>query len=732
MARTDDHIAIPPSLRGGGSMGAAIRAFDWARTPLGPNAHWPSELKTAVGLMLGASQPVCIAFGPELTSLYNDGYLAIVGDKHPDGLGAPYASLWAEIWEEFAPIVAATMAGQAQQLVDVPIPLAGCADTPIGHYTFSFAALRNEAGDATGFYCAATQTSNAVDAERRLRESEARLRFTGELDEHLRASTDADSAMRAAAKHLALHLNASRTAYADVDADSDRFIIRDDYTVPGLESSAGTYSLDLFGPRAAADMRSGKTLIIRDMGAELAMGEGREMFLSIGISAIVCCPLVKQGRLVAMMAVHQNTPRDWREDEVALVESIVERCWAHVQRVGAEARLREINETLEARVEARTAELLQAQEALRQSQKLESMGQLTGGVAHDFNNLLTPIIGSLDMLVRRKIGSDRERRLIDGALQSAERAKTLVQRLLAFARRQPLQPTAVDVESVIDGLGELIGSTLGPTILIRKDLAPGLPPAVADANQLEMALLNLAVNARDAMPQGGTVTIAAARESVYGAHPAGLGRGHYVRIAVSDTGAGMDAATLARAVEPFFSTKGIGRGTGLGLSMVHGLASQLGGGLAIDSIVGEGTTVTLWLPLSAMALSEESQSTRPFEQRNARGRVLLVDDEQLVRMSTAGMLEEMGYEVVEAQSAEEALEMVDRGVTADLLITDHLMPGLSGADLARRLHVLSPQMKVLIVSGYAEAEGISPDLPRLSKPFRAAELGASLEALTTV
>lgn len=710
-------------------MGAAIRAFDWTSTPLGPPVQWPSELKTAVGLMLGASQPVYIAFGPELTSLYNDAYLPIVGNKHPAGLGAPYAQLWAEIWDTFRPIVESTMQGDSQHFVDLPIALGGRPDLPLGYFTFSYTALRDEAGFASGFYCAATETTNAVHVERRLRESEARLRFLGELDERLRASADASSALRAAAEHVARHLNASRTAYADVDADNDRFIIRDDYTVEGLPSSAGIYSLDLFGPRAAAEMRRGQTLIIRDMADELALGEGREMFLSIGIGAIICCPLIKDGLLVAMIAVHQNAPRDWQDDEVRLVEAVVERCWAHVERVGAQARLLESNETLEARVQERSAELLLAQEALRQSQKLESMGQLTGGVAHDFNNLLTPIIGSLDMLMRRGGGSEREQRLIDAALQSAERARTLVQRLLAFARRQPLQAAAVDVRAVIEGMAGLIVSTVAPTIEVRLDLGESVPPAWADANQLEMALLNLSVNARDAMEQGGLLTIATARETVAAARPDGLSAGDYVRLAVTDTGAGMDETTIARAVEPFFSTKGVGRGTGLGLSMVHGLASQLGGGLTIESELGRGTTISLWLPISTEPVATEG--TRPphaFGQ-SAKGEVLLVDDEELVRMSTAGMLEDLGYKVVEARSGEEAIGFLEQGTQPDLLITDHLMPGMTGAELARRARSIHSNLRVLLVSGYAEVDGVAPDLPRLAKPFRSAELAASLNAL---
>ncbi|KFL45982.1 signal transduction histidine kinase [Sphingobium sp. ba1] len=378
---------------------------------------------------------------------------------------------------------------------------------------------------------------------------------------------------------------------------------------------------------------------------------------------------------------------------------------------------------------AREEELLQTQEALRQSQKLESMGQLTGGVAHDFNNLLTPIIGSLDLLMRRGLGSERERRLIDGALQSAERAKTLVQRLLAFARRQPLQPKAVALDDLVTGMASLVSSTIGPKIDLRVNIADDLPPARADANQLEMAILNLSVNARDAMPGGGELTISASRASVRGRHPAGLRVGHYVRLSVADTGIGMDEATRARAIEPFFSTKGIGKGTGLGLSMAHGLAAQLGGGLTIISAPGEGTTVELWLPVSPDAIGSDDQIRVLPRISVARGTALLVDDEELVRMSTADMLNDLGYDVVEAKSAEEALHLIEAGVAPTILVTDHLMPGMNGEELARSLRTRMPDLPVLIVSGYAEAEGIAPDLPRLTKPFRNAELADRLETI---
>jgi len=373
--------------------------------------------------------------------------------------------------------------------------------------------------------------------------------------------------------------------------------------------------------------------------------------------------------------------------------------------------------------------LAAAEEQLRQAQKMEAMGQLTGGVAHDFNNLLTPIVGALDLLQRKGLGGEREQRLISGGLQSAERAKTLVQRLLAFARRQPLQATAVDVAGVVAGMADLIESTTGPQIRVAVDVANGLPAAKADPNQLEMALLNLAVNARDAMPTGGTLRITASVEQVGPSHRSKLNSGRYILLSVADTGSGMDEATLARAVEPFFSTKGVGKGTGLGLSMVHGLASQLGGALTVQSRLGVGTNIELWLPLNPVPVTSDT-TRQELRTKTGSGTALLVDDEDLVRASTADMLTDLGYSVVEAPSAEEALQHIRNGVHPDLLVTDHLMPGMNGTDLARIISSERPGVKILLVSGYAEAEGIAPDLPRLTKPFRSDELAESLAGIS--
>jgi PAS domain S-box-containing protein len=377
----------------------------------------------------------------------------------------------------------------------------------------------------------------------------------------------------------------------------------------------------------------------------------------------------------------------------------------------------------------RDEELNAAQELLRQSQKMEAMGSLTGGVAHDFNNLLAPIIGSLDLLQRRQLGSEREQRLIDGALQSAERARLLVQRLLAFARRQPLQPRPVDIGALVSGMAGLVSSTTGPQIQVEVQIANGLPAAFADPNQIEMAILNLSVNARDAIGGGGgTLRISADEEVIREGHRSGLEPGRYVRLSVADTGSGMDEATLARAIEPFFSTKGVGRGTGLGLSMAHGLASQLGGALLIESRPGLGTNVEMWLPATEDAVRRQDAVQGPDKPLRT-GKALLVDDEDLVRASTADMLTELGYSVEVAGSAEEALELFDGERRFDLLVTDHLMPGMTGTELARLVRSRQPATRTLVISGYADVDGVAPDLPRLTKPFRKNDLSSKLNEL---
>lgn len=391
------------------------------------------------------------------------------------------------------------------------------------------------------------------------------------------------------------------------------------------------------------------------------------------------------------------------------------------------ASLAELNTALEARVVERTAQLERAQEMARQSQKMETIGQLTGNVAHDFNNLLTPIMGSLDLILARQTINGGVLRSVGAAMEAAERAKLLVQRLLAFARRQPLAPSPVDIRQLIGGMRDLLASSLGPRIALSFDIDADLPPAMGDRHQLEMGLLNLAVNARDAMPEGGVLAIIADR-GLGEIRPASLAHGDFVRILVRDDGTGMDQATLAQAVEPFFSTKDAGHGTGLGLSMVDGLVAQLGGTMEINSAPGAGTTIILWLPVARQRPAEPDPVQLPHAEDPNPGTALVIDDEMRVRTATASMLNALGYETIEAASAAEALDKLDHGLDPTIVITDHLMPGMTGAELALRLRQERPALPVMIVSGYQGIDLLAPEVVRLSKPFRQVHLSASIAA----
>lgn len=379
--------------------------------------------------------------------------------------------------------------------------------------------------------------------------------------------------------------------------------------------------------------------------------------------------------------------------------------------------------------ERREAEraLDQARETLFQTQKIESIGQLTGGVAHDFNNLLTAVLSSLELLRKHVPADPRLAGLVDNAIQGAERGISLTQRMLSFARRQELNPKPVNIAALIKGMTDLLQRSLGPMVAIETRFPPEIGTVLADPNQLELAVLNLATNARDAMPEGGTIIIAAREENApVVAGQRDLAPGRYLCLSVADTGEGMDEETLARAREPFFTTKGIGKGTGLGLSMVHGMAEQSGGRLVVRSRSGEGTTAEIWLPMAGSA-AEEAAPLQPQSTDAASDarplRILAVDDDALVLMNTAALLEDLGHGVVEASSGTEALAALRREGPFDLVITDHAMPHMTGAQLFETIKQEWPGLPVVLATGYAELpSGADPSLLRLAKPFWQADL----------
>ena len=390
------------------------------------------------------------------------------------------------------------------------------------------------------------------------------------------------------------------------------------------------------------------------------------------------------------------------------------------------AELARTNAELEQRVEQRTREREEALAQVHEMQKMESLGQLTGGVAHDFNNLLMVILGNLQLLRKRVPDEQRFARLIDGAIKGAERGATLTKRMLAFARRQELKPETVEVMRLIGGMEEMLRRTLGTTIQINIDLQSDLPAIRVDPNQLELALLNLTLNARDAMPLGGRLEISAHCTPAANGPP-GLVAGEYVCLAVADSGTGMDETTVKRATEPFFTTKGAGKGTGLGLSMVHGLAAQSGGAMRISSRVGAGTCVELWLPTAERIAAP---SVGPLAIRTGAAlcyRIMVVDDDPLIGSATAAMLEDLGHIVIETASGTRALEVLRSGPMVDLVITDQAMPGMTGTQLSRKIRRYWPGLPIILATGYADLpNGEDPGLPRLSKPYQQEELAVMI------
>jgi PAS domain S-box-containing protein len=370
--------------------------------------------------------------------------------------------------------------------------------------------------------------------------------------------------------------------------------------------------------------------------------------------------------------------------------------------------------------------------ALRQSQKMEAIGQITGGVAHDFNNLLMAVLANLELLRKRLPEGAGLNRYIDGAMQGANRGVSLTQRLLAFARKQDLQSEAVDIAALLRNMENLLERSAGPGIRLRYDVAPRMAPAQADPNQLELAILNLIVNARDAMPSGGEIVVEA-HERRLDRPDRELASGRYVCIRVIDTGTGMDEDTVQRAIEPFFSTKETGKGTGLGLSMVHGMAMQLGGGLRLQSAQGKGTTVEIWLPIAvaaAAAATAEGGAATAAPATDRKATILVLDDDALISMSMVDMLEDLGHTVIEANTPQKALEIIGSKAALDLLITDYAMPQMNGGELAVAAKKLRPDLPILLATGYADIpSGIHVDLPRISKPYDQASLADQIAVL---
>ncbi len=579
------------------------------------------------------------------------------------------------------------------------------------------------------------------------RQAEARQGALLRLTDRLRDVTDPAAIAYEASRLLGETLEVSRVGYGVVDLQAETITIERDWNAPGVTTLAGVLHFRGYGSYID-DLKHGRTVAIADARRDPRTRAGAEALASITALSFVNMPLVEQGGFVALLYANHAAARTWSQAQLMLMREVAERVRVATERTRAEAdsrrqaaELAHLNATLEAEVAKRTAELMVAEEQLRQSQKMEAVGQLTGGIAHDFNNLLTGIIGSLEMLSTR-IAQGRLKdvdRYALAAQGAAKRAAALTHRLLAFSRRQTLDPRPVDANRLVAGMEELVRRTVGPSIHLDVVAAGGLWPILVDANQLENALLNLCINARDAMPEGGRVTIETGNRwlDARAARERDLTPGQYVSLCVSDTGAGMAPEVVGKAFDPFFTTKPLGQGTGLGLSMIYGFVRQSGGQVRIYSEPGQGAMICLYLPRH---LGEAEQAETPAEMaeapRAAAGEtVLVVDDEPTVRMLVTEVLEELGYAALEAADGASGLKLLQSDVRVDLLVTDVGLPGgMNGRQMADAARLTRPGLKVLFITGYAENAVVGnghlePGMHVVTKPFAMEALAVRIRDL---
>ncbi|NYH48105.1 UNVERIFIED_ORG: PAS domain S-box-containing protein [Xanthomonas campestris] len=932
---------------GDSAMAQAVRAYDWAATPLGPTTQWPSPLRNAVSLMLSSPESMYVVWGDALTFFYNDAYTPILGPRQPHALGAPLRELWADAWEAVRAPIEAAFAGRASRFEEVPIGMNRYGTPEDTWWTFSFSPIYLDDGRVGGAFCVTNEVTDRKVAQNRLADEHERLirlfeqapmfmaflsgpqhrvefanpcysRLIGHRDVigkplaealpdlveqgHLHRLDEVYQSGRAyAANALAYNVQAAPggpmerrlldlvyqpIAGADgtvsgifvqglditdrigleravreaevrnrqiLDSVMDYAIIATD--LHGLVTSwnegaqriLGWSEAEMLGQtlertftpedverrqiliEAAAALESGSGMderwhvrksgqrfwangslmvlrdetgaaigfvkVLRDRTAERLASEAlreserrldalvrasSQSIFSASADWRELRQLVGEGALSDALSASLN----WQQEMVhpddrarlaeAIAHSIVNKTGLDVeyrvldadQRVGwtlmraiplldegeqivewfgtaaditdkrlAEQQLRQLTETLEERVRERSAALLLAEEKLRQSQKMEAVGQLTGGLAHDFNNLLTAISVGLELLQTRiEQGKyDRLERYVEMAQSSAARATALTQRLLAFSRRQTLAPTALEVQALVQGMHDIIARTLGPSIALQ--LRPAADPwkVLVDAPQLENALLNLCINARDAMPDGGELTIAVANRvlDAGAAQQLDLPIGEYVCLSVRDTGTGMSADVMSKVFEPFFTTKPIGQGTGLGLSMIYGFTRQSGGHVRIDSEVGVGTTMALYLPRFDGVLAQDEAlpaTEQPLRSTAPSCTVLLVEDETAIRVLMSEVLGEAGYRVIETAEGSAAVERLRSQETIDLLVTDvGLTGGLNGRQVADAGRQSRPTLPVLFVTGYAATAAVGAGqleegMEVLTKPFLAVDL----------
>lgn len=656
-----------------------IETFDWSTTPLGPRERWSPSLEAIYSMMLSSPLSMCATWGPEQTLLYNAAYAPILGMRHPAALGQPISEVWADVWCEIGPLIGRVLGGEAVSFVDLHLVMTRNGYDEGTWWSFAYNPIRDAEG-VMGILNIANETTSGVVAARQRDDAEAQLRLRNAVLEREVAERSED---RNALWTLSSDIMLRCTFDGVITATNPAWA-----TVLGWHEDelVGTNLFDLIHPDDMAHTIEG--------ARELAVGTHHHRFDN--------------------RYRHRDGSYRWISWSTRSHDKLI-------NAVG-----RDITRDME-----QMAELEATQNALRQSQKMEAVGQLTSGLAHDFNNLLAGISGALQLMqMRMQQGrfSDFER-YITTALGASRRAAALTHRLLAFSRQQTLMPKATDVKRLIEDMQDLVQRTVGPAVPIDVVCVPDAWTALVDPSQLENALLNLCINARDAMPDGGRITIETANQSIdeRDARLHDMAQGEYVSLCVSDTGTGMAPDVITRAFEPFFTTKPIGKGTGLGLSMIYGFAQQSGGQVRIHSQLGQGTTVCIYLPRHHGNSVAEAPAGRadvtPLPPSGQVATVLIVDDEPSVRMLITDILKDLGMAWIEAADSATGLEILQSDARVDLLISDVGLPGgMNGRQMADAGRSVRPGLQVLFITGYAETAvldkgHLEPGIAVLTKPF---------------
>ncbi len=681
--------SVPPFLAAGGALGADIARHGWSGTAVGPPPTWPVAVQATLATWLDSPQAMCMAWGPELHFLFNEAYRPFLGDRAAGAIGRRFADLWSDVWPDIEPIVARALRGEGSRFDEMPLTLLRGGAAEPTWWSFTYMPLRDAHGAVIGMVCTTSEVTAQVVAARQAAAERARQR-------HALQQMPGFVALLSGPDHVFDYVN---DAYRAIAGERDFLGNPVRQVFPELAGQGYYELLDRV-------FTTGEPFSAQSRPIRLA-GHAAERFIDLLYHPV--------------------------RDDAGTVTGIFVGGYDVTPRVSAERSLRGLNETLEARVQERSAELLRAEEALRQAQKLEAVGQLTGGVAHDFNNLLTVIGTSVELMRRKNLPEERRRKYLTAIADTVRRASKLTAQLLAFARRQPLRPEVFDVSRQVGGVAELVRPLVGGRVRIRieGDATPHL--ADADASQFETALVNLAVNARDAMDGEGELLV---RIEAVEALPALRGQparpGRFVAVSVQDTGTGIPPDKMELIFEPFYTTKEVGKGTGLGLSQVFGFAQQSGGDIAVQSTPGEGTTFTLYLPQATAAARRPAAEAPPVAAAPLLlpARILVVEDNNTVGQFSTAVLQDLGYRTHWAHDAQEALALLDADHRRfDLVFSDVIMPGMNGMELAQAIRQRWPGLPVVLTSGYSEvlAADTRHGFELVQKPYSVAALSRVIQ-----